>query len=1009
MNSFIQDKIRILCENLQQQSVREYGCITGLEFVKTGYKTDNTPPQTGWQPFPDAGIAGGKDEHYWFRASFKTPKVPDDEQLYLGVHTGYNRNWDIVNHQCLLYLNGEMVQGCDLNHTEAYLQPDTEYEVYNYYYVGMDAGRIALSMSIFSVHTKIEKLYYDVKVPFESCLLLEENSDDYIKVMTVLEQTANRVDMRRMGSPEYFDSIDRALEFIGTELYEKLCTAEGKPIVRCIGHTHIDVEWLWARAQTREKIQRSFATAYALMQRYPEYTFTLSQPELYRYLKEEAPQKYAELKKLVEERRWEPEGAMWVEADCNLISGESFIRQIMQGKRFFKEEFGVDNAILFLPDVFGYSAALPQILKKCGIRHFVTSKISWNETNTMPYDCFLWVGIDGSEIFTNFITTCDYEAGSMPRFTTYVGLLTPSQIKGTWSRFQQKEYTNRTFTTFGYGDGGGGPTREMLETQRRLAKGLPGMPVTETGFLLEHLDRARAEFDENCVKTKRTPKWLGELYLEFHRGTYTSIARNKRSNRKSEFLLQKTEALSLTDFLHGGEYDAQGIYQAWNKVLHNQFHDIIPGSSIFEVYEGTDQDYAAITEYCSAVIHEKLMRISDRVHADSGHLIYNSLGFARKGPVLLNGKTVEIQEPVPALGWLVADRVKSDTDVRLDGLTAQNRYYILRLDRAGRMESLYDKLAQREVFLAGQRGNELQAFEDFPRQYDAWEITDYYKQKMWVLDTDAEIEPVVDGSRAGFRVVRTYLGSVIEQYIWLYSDCRRIDVENHIDWHEKHQLLKAAFPFDVHTMSATYEIQFGHLDRPTHSNTSWDQAKFEVCAHKWVDVSENGYGVALLNDCKYGHSAEGSTVKLTLLKCASHPNPDADQGEHTFTYSLFPHTGDYREAGVITEAYSLNQPLCTVPVTGGKGDLPAEFSLVSCDKENIILETVKKAEADDGMILRMYDAFDRRSRARLTVNGGFKKAYICDMLENTMEELPFEDNQLVVPVSNFEIVTLKFL
>ncbi|MBO5912238.1 MAG: alpha-mannosidase, partial [Clostridia bacterium] len=335
--------------------------------------------------------------------------------------------------------------------------------------------------------------------------------------------------------------------------------------------------------------------------------------------------------------------------------------------------------------------------------------------------------------------------------------------------------------------------------------------------------------------------------------------------------------------------------------------------------------------------------------------------------------------------------------------------YKLTLDDSGCIASLYDKRAEREVFETGKLGNELQVYEDFPFNYDAWELSDYYKQKMWLIDDRAVIEPLFDGDRAGFRVTKKYFKSTIRQNIWLYSDNTRIDFENDIDWHEQHQVLKAAFPFDVHSMNTTYEIQFGHVSRPNNENTSWDKAKFEVYGHKWVDMSENGYGIALLNDCKYGHNTEGNTLKLTMLKCATFPNPVADQGEHKFTYSLMPHIGDFREAGVIHEAYSLNQPLEAVEIKANDGKLSDCFSLISNNKENVIIETVKKCEYDDGMIVRMYDAYDRRTTTTVTVADGFKRAYLCDLLENVIEELPFDGNTVKVYVKNFEIVTLKFV
>ena len=564
--------------------------------------------------------------------------------------------------------------------------------------------------------------------------------------------------------------------------------------------------------------------------------------------------------------------------------------------------------------------------------------------------------------------------------------------------------------TFGYGDGGGGPTKQMLEQFRRLEKGLPGLPVAEMGFMTPHLEQRKQLFDAGCKRTQRTPKWVGELYLEFHRGTYTSIAKNKRNNRKSELMLQKAEALSYTDFLHSGSYDADGIYGTWKKVLHNQFHDILPGSSIFEVYEGTDRDYAEVRTFCENTIQDKLHMLASKVAADSGVLVYNSLGFARKAMVRLDGKTVELPDEIPAFGWKVISDVRpySGNGVEVCGNTLKNRYYEMRLDSSGRIESLFDRRAEREVFRDGAFGNELQVFEDYPRQYDAWEMTDYYKQKMWILDTPAEITPVFDGARAGVQVVKRYTHSTITQKIWLYSGSPRIDFETEIDWHEKHQILKAAFPLAIHANNATFDIQFGHVVRPTHENTSWDKARFESYGHKWVDVSENGYGVSLLNDCKYGYNTEGSTLKLTMLKCATYPNPHADEGKHIFTYSLLPHIGDFREAGVIQEAYSLNQPLEAVHVNSGDGTLPGTYSLVSSDSPNVMIETVKKAEADGSMIVRLYEAFDRRSKAVISVAEGFKRAYLCNLLEDELEELPFDGTKLPLPVRNFEIITLKF-
>lgn len=1001
--------IKVMLDKLLEQMKKPLNMTVDVEYVKTnGYKADNSFPEDGWQKVSDGQSFCGYDQHYWLRSSFKMPeRTSSDTYLVMNVTTGREGHWDATNPQGLLYLNGKMEQGFDTNHREAFLDYDTYYEMYLYFYVGMISDSVRCDFNFFEIDSRIERLYYDILVPYRSCDVMSEYDDNKQAILDVLERCVNMLDMRIEYSEEYFDSISAATAFVNDEFYGKMCGRENKPVVNCIGHTHIDLEWRWTRYQTREKIQRSFSTAASLMKRYPEFKFMLSQPVLYKYLKEEAPEKYEELKVLVKSGRWEPEGAMYVESDCNLVSGESLVRQILHGKKFFKEEFGVDCKILFLPDVFGYSAALPQILNKCGIRHFVTSKISWNDTNVMPVDTFIWEGIDGSEIFTNFITTQEH---SVPpkNYTTYVGFLNPSQIKGSWTRYSQKNYSNRVLTTFGYGDGGGGPTKEMLETYRRLNKGIPGMPVTDMELLLPHLDRVRKEFDENTVKLKRTPKWVGELYLEFHRGTYTSMAKNKRNNRKCEFLLQKAEASSYINILHGGSYDAASLEEKWQLLLHDQFHDIIPGSSIKEVYDITDNDYKDISEYCNGLIASNLKAVADNLNTRSGVMVYNSLGFDVSGPIKLDGRTVEIKENIPAFGWSVVHELYDDNCLNIDGLTVENNYYILTLDESGAIERLYDKRALREVFSSDMRGNELQVFEDLPPEFDNWEISDYHKYKMWVID-NAEITPFIDGSSGGFIVKKKYLNSHIEQRIRLYSKDPRIDFETEIDWHEKHQILKAAFPFDLHVSNAVYEIQYGHVSRPTHENTSWDKAKFEVYGHKWVDMSENGYGVALLNDCKYGHNAEGSTLKLTLLKCGTFPNQEADQGKHEFTYSLLPHVGDMYTADVIKEAYLLNQPLSGIVVGERSGKLSESFSLVSTDKDNIIIEVAKKAENGSDMIVRMYDAFDRRTTAKVTVPHGFTRAYLCDLLENNIEELEFDGVSVCVPVSNFEIVTLRFV
>lgn len=1002
---FVKEKIKITSEKLLKLSTVNIKCLDNIQQVECDYKDSNVPPTEGWK---DKEHFCGAHKHYWLKGTFKTPESITGTEYILSASTNL-KGWDANNPQGLLYLNGKMTQGLDINHTECYLDADTEYEVWIYFYTASYAKPHTIELTLQKRYTEVYALHYDIQTPLEALEVLNKNTAEHQSILKELELACNLIDFRELYSDEFFDSIKSSREYLEKEFYSKLCSPDNKPTVHCIGHTHIDIEWQWARKQTREKMQRSFSSAKALMDKYPEYLFTLSQPELYRYLKEEAPEKYEELKQLVLDGRWEPEGAMWVECDCNLTSGESFIRQILQGKKFFKDEFNSDSKILFLPDVFGYSAALPQILKKSGVDYFVTSKISWNETNTLPFDSFMWEGIDGTQIYSSFITAQNAKDDhSIKTHTTYVGKITPAMVMGTWDRYQQKEYNSHTILTYGYGDGGGGPTADMLEKYRRLRRGIPGLPVVKTDFLLPTLQEAEKELNTNSKKLGRMPTWVGELYLEFHRGTYTSIAKNKRNNRKSEFALQKTETISYINMLNGGKYDKDGLYLNWRKTLHNQFHDILPGSSILEVYDGTDIDYKEISDYCQSSISEKLIEISNNVSATNGVLVYNPLGFEYSPIIEIDNKTIEISETVPALGWKVISDFNTDCNVKLNNLTAENVFFRLTLDEKGRITSFFDKSASREIVKCGEFLNSFCAYEDEPYQYDAWEISDYYKSKPYPLDTNAEITPIYDGTRAGFKVVKKYMSSTISQNIWLYSQNPRVDFETEIDWHQKHQLLKIEFPFDVHTNEATYEIQFGHVKRPTHSNTSWDNARFEVCAHKWVDISENGYGVSLLNDCKYGFSAEGSTLSLTALKCASYPNPEADDGYHSFTYSLYPHMGSFCDCGVVEESYKINQKADALYVSENSGTLPCEFSLVHCNAKNVIIETAKCAEQDDSLIVRMYEAHNSRGRVTVHVAEYFKEAFLCDMLENELEQLNFSNNIVDIPIKNFEIITLKF-
>ncbi len=1008
MKQFLK-KLIVTCNMLEKYAYSHAGDIGKIMYTECGYKENDLPPQKGWREFEPGMRLYGKDRHYWLRLNFKTPLCRPEQRIVLKSATGFEGERDTLNPQSMVYIGGKLVQALDTNHTDVLLEPETDYDVYIYFYMGMQDAASEFKLWLSYCDEPARELYYDMSVPLEACRrVYNENSYEYAVTVRALEHAANMLELNYPYTPEYYERISAARKYLKKEYYEKLC-GKSPVTVNCIGHTHIDVAWLWTLAQTKEKVQRSFSTVLELMRRYPEYRFMMSQPQLFKFLSEIDPDMYSEIKRLVKEGRWELEGAMWLEADCNLISGESMVRQILFGKRFLKEEFGIESEVLWLPDVFGYSAALPQIMNKSGIKHFVTSKISWNDTNTMPFDSFIWRGIDGSEIPTDFITTQDFErGGKFSNETTYVGVINPSMTAGAWNRYQQKEYSDEVMLVYGWGDGGGGPTADMLEQQRRLSFGLPGLPKTKISSLKEHLDKMRAKFSEACREIGRTPEWSGELYLEFHRGTYTSMAENKRYNRRAELMLQRTESiLSIASLLADYEYRRDNVNDLWETVLLNQFHDIIPGSSIKEVYEDSRRQYAEFFGKCSKILEDGLSDIAVRVASDGGTLVYNSLGFERSGIINIGGKCCET-ESIPAFGWKVINPGDEECRVKISENTIENDYFILTIDKAGRITGLYDKRFDREVLSVGRAANEFRIYEDMPLEYENWELAEYYPSKCRILNEAAEITEISDGCRRGFKIKRRYRSSFITQYLYMYNNTQRIDVINEIDWAEQKQLVKIEFPFNIHTEKAVYDIQFGNVERNTHRNTSWDSARFEVCGHKWVDVSEYGYGVSLLNDCKYGFSSKSGSVQLTALKCGTYPNPKADQGKHVFSYSIYPHKGDFRGGATVREAYSFNQPLESVSVKANrKGSLPKNFSFVSSDSENVIIETLKQCEDGNGFILRMYDAYDCVSSPVLTFGMPVEKAEVCDLMENTLYSLPCENNKLQVSLKNYEILTLK--
>ena len=982
-----------------------------------------------WEALLPGFLWGGRDTKITLRCRFQVPGQWRGE--HAAVRVDLSRGLHVSGPDATAYIDGKAVQGVDVNHCEVLLEPEhlTGSHVLSVQaYSGTRPERHEFGgVSLVLIDAATRDFYHDARVALEVAKVLDEGSYEKAQIVNALDEAFRLVDFREPLGEEYRRSIGQARQVLRERVYDQQWPGE-RPKVIGVGHAHIDVAWLWTLLHTRKKTERTFVTVLRLMEQYPDYCFLQSQPQLYAYFREEHPERYEEIKRRIAEGRWEATGAMWVEADINITGGESLVRQILMGKRFFRKELGVDPKLLWLPDVFGYTWSLPQLKARSGLKYYMTTKISWNEFNQFPHDTFRWQGIDGTQIVTHFINT-----PSQSWFATYNGRLTPAEVLGSWRAYKQKRLNSELLLAFGFGDGGGGPSAEMLETARRL-RDLPGMPRFEIGS-------AERFFRDLEPKAPAMPVWNGELYLELHRGTYTSQAQNKRLNRKAEGLYHSAEALASMAHLVGGEYPASQLGQGWKLILLNQFHDILPGSSIREVYEESAEQYAKVLEIGEAAQAAAVRHLCSQIDTERDSLVvFNTLGWNRGGLVEIDaredsllrlvdeaGRAVVAQvvgedgggrralvrvEDVPAYGWKTLRVGQGSSQPAGPGLKAEPGllecpFFRVSFDGAGRITSLLDRRAGREVIASGGLGDEFVLFEDKPIRFDAWDINIFYQEKSWVLGEPASVRVVEEGPlRAGLEFFREFRQSTLKQKVYVYADLPRIDFETEVDWHEKHLLLKVAFPVAVHCHRATYEIQFGSIERPTHWNTSWDWARFEVPAQRWADLSEGDYGVSLLNDCKYGYDIRDNVMRLTLIKSATSPDPEADQGRHVFCYSLYPHQGDWRY-GTVQQAAELNLPLLGVLEAGHGGSLPRAWSLVSADSPNIIVDTVKKAEDDGNLIVRAYEAYGQRGRATLSFGRPLRDACECNLLEEEESAVSFEGSELAFSYTPYQVRTFK--
>ena len=1025
------------------QAVRKIDCFRHASHdVQGAHAVDFD--DSDWASFETGSTWGGRDQTHWFRTEVEIPASWKDAKVALFFTPGPGHAGGLSGAETLIYIDGVPTQGLDANHHEIHVLP--EWKARGKIHVALKAfsglqnvQRHFAAASLVMINEAAEDFYFRALTMLETIRILPEGDYDRERLVTFLNDAINAIDFRKPGSAIFYQSIAHANKALVERLSDYQSSESHRPLITAVGHSHIDVAWLWRLKHTREKSARTFSTVNHLIKQYPEYQFIQSQPQLYDYIKGDYPEIYEEIKANIKAGNWEVTGGMWVEPDCNVPSGESLVRQLLFGTRFMKKEFGVECSVLWLPDVFGYSWALPQILGKSGLKYFMTTKISWSQYNRPTYDTFMWRGLDGTEILTHFITTTE---SSKPQFYTYNGILNPASAKYSWDHYQQKEINDELLLAYGWGDGGGGPTKEMIEMGRRMQE-LPGIPKIEFGKVEPYFER----LGQRVGGARRLPIVDGELYLEYHRGTYTSQARIKRANRKSEVLLHDVEllhSLALATLENHG-YPQEDINENWKILLRNQFHDILPGSSITEVYQDAAEEFAALFTSAEGQEREVLQVLADEVDFDGQKLVvFNTLSWERGGRVTLPwsqelagkgfwteagvrlaSKIVEYQgerrlevtvPAIPALGYASfalrpedgSDMPRPKEAVTLSDRVIESQYYKLAFNEKGQIVSLFDKEAKREVIPQGQVANELQAFEDRPMNYDAWDIDLYYQEKQYPVDELSKWEVLEDGpDRVVVGLEWKFLDSTIRQRISVYAESRAIDFATEIDWQEHSILLKAAFPVAVRSTKATYEIQYGNVERPTHYNTSWDWAKFETVAQKWVDLSERNYGVSLLNDCKYGHDIKNNVMRLTLLKSAIEPDPQADQGLHQFTYGLLPHQGDWYEAKTTQAGYELNFPLRGVISSSAQGTLASSGHLLQVESESTILDTVKKAEDSQELVLRFYEFGNRTDQISVTFPHTLRGVRECNLMEKADKDVEFQGNRFTFTLNPYEIRTFK--
>ncbi len=982
----------------QSLSIREWKSHTGRHIAPNTFTHNEDFSQMTLGDFWQAGY----DDVRWFAASVTIPEEFAERKLLLQLDFGG---------EAIVRVNGKIVGAVSSMDSASWVHRDMihlppqkkgsmlDIELENSVCCGgfcdaaMDGAKSTQmqmrTASLLTVDKDTQEYHFLVSRVYDSLSLI---NDEVVrtKVYNALDDSLHMLDFD-FDTQTFYSSVPNALHFLKAALAAIPSHTPGEVIMT--GHSHLDVAWLWTVLEITRKTARTFSNNLALMDEYPDFRFAQSQAVLYDFMKKHYPDIFERVKAKVRNGQWCITGNTWVEADTNLASGESLIRQLLFGRNFFMKEFGVSSDIYWLPDCFGFTWALPQIIRRSGMKYFITAKLQNNDTQPFPQSAFRWRAHSGDEVLA-FVQNVHYE-----------GEFDPLYVYNTHHTNRQKAETGTSFGMFGYGDGGGGCTYDMIESCRAIAQ-IPGMPAVKQEMPDAFFRKLEDANDE-------LPVWDGELYYENHRGTFTSQGFVKKNNRKGEILLRNAELASVVANLCTKlSYPQKKLEETWKLLLINQFHDILPGTSIHEVYENTRLEYEKMNTDGNAVLDAALHQICNQLQAEDGDTaVFNFLPW--EVTALVEDENGSFPATVPPCGWKVYK--KKDRPCAGNGVCAgkkhiENRFLRIELDDNGLLTSIFDKENNRELISAPE-GNLLTVFQDKPIHESAWNMELNYRKKYWELRNAESIEVIQNSEDcAKIQIIRRFNRSTIKQTLVLHDCDRFVQFDTEADWQETEKTLKAAFPLAIRSLRATYEIAHGFIERPTHMNTLYDRAKFENCAHKWVDLSEGDYGISLLNECKYGHDIENNLLRITLLRSPICPDRTADRGQHTFSYRFYPHKGTWQEAGTVKQANIFNTPLlCVTLQKNENSNLPQTKSFVSISNENIVLDALKVAEDGNGIILRVYEAHATRGTVQIDLGFAFKQIEECDLMENNGTAIEHNENGFAFFCKPNEVRTFRIL